>query len=48
MLNHAKENDLKWITGLSFLRAFIYTYQYVIFEISGVTAVRDRATASQG
>jgi hypothetical protein len=30
------------------LRAFIFAFHYAVFEISGVTAVIDRATASQG
>jgi hypothetical protein len=36
------------ITISYFLRAFIVAFHYAVFEISGVTAVRDRATASQG
>jgi len=48
MLNHARENDLKCSAVLAILRSFIFNCQYVVFEISGITAVRDRATASQG
>lgn len=43
-----RENDLKCISVLAILRASLFNYQYVVFEISGITAVRDRATASQG
>jgi len=48
MLKHARANDLKCSAVFAILRAFIFNYQYVVFEISGITAVRDRATASQG